>query len=161
LSKEDITEIGQTIALLRKRDHSEAPPPKILQMLNDCGASQTAGDIVEAQSIVYRGQAAALMAVGFLRYRDAIKALGHKLLFPELKANSDRTPFGECISWIGSRFQDAVIPNAEAEKKSFHSFRKTSANDLKGAGVPSELRADILGHGEKILQKNVTHHLQN
>ncbi len=63
LSKEDITEIGQTIALLRKQDHGEAPPPKILQMLNDCGASQTAGDIVEAQSIVYRGQAAALMAV--------------------------------------------------------------------------------------------------
>lgn len=71
-------------------------------MLNDRGASQTAGDIVEAQSIVYRGQAAALMAVGFLRYRDAIKALGHKLLFPELKANSDRTPFGDVFhgDWI-------------------------------------------------------------
>ena len=63
LSKEDITEIGQTIALLRKQDHGEAPPSKILQMLHDCGASPTPGDIVEAQSIVYRGQAAALMAV--------------------------------------------------------------------------------------------------
>jgi hypothetical protein len=31
LSKEDITEIGQTIALLRKQDHSEVPRPKILQ----------------------------------------------------------------------------------------------------------------------------------
>jgi integrase len=37
----------------------------------------------------------------------------------------------------------------DTEKKSFHSFRKTSANDLKDAGVASELRADILGHGGK------------
>jgi hypothetical protein len=63
LSKADLTEIGQTISLLRKQSHSEAPRSKILQMLTDCGASQSAGDIVEAQSIVYRGQAAALMAV--------------------------------------------------------------------------------------------------
>jgi hypothetical protein len=63
LSKADLTEIGQTISLLRKQSDSEAPRSKILQMLTDCGASQSAGDIVEAQSIVYRGQAAALMAV--------------------------------------------------------------------------------------------------
>jgi hypothetical protein len=63
LSKEDLTEIGQMIALLRKQGHSEAPRPKILQMLKDCGASETPGDILEAQSILYRGQAAALMAV--------------------------------------------------------------------------------------------------
>ena len=42
-----------------------------------------------------------------------------------------------------------MIPNAEAERKSFHSFRKTSANELKDAGITSELRADILGHGGK------------
>ena len=87
--------------------------------------------------------------LGFLRYRAAIKALGHRLLFPELKANSDRTPFGDVFHGDWIKVQDAVIPNAEAEKKSFHSFRKTSANDLKDASVPSELRADILGHGGK------------
>jgi integrase len=87
--------------------------------------------------------------LGFLRYRAAIKALGYKLLFPELKANSDRTPLGDVFHGDWIKVQDAVIPNAEAEKKSFHSFRKTSANDLKDAGVASELRADILGHGGK------------
>jgi integrase len=87
--------------------------------------------------------------LGFLRYRDAIKALGHRLLFPELKANSDRTPFGDVFHGDWIKVQDAVILHAEAEKKSFHSFRKTSANDLKDADVASELRADILGHGGK------------
>lgn len=48
LSQEDIAEVGETIALLRKQDHSEAPRPKILQMLKDCGASQTSGDVLEA-----------------------------------------------------------------------------------------------------------------
>lgn len=89
--------------------------------------------------------------LGFLRYRAAIKALGHRLLFPELKANSDRTPFGDVFHGDWIKIQDAVIPNAEAEKKSFHSFRKTSANDLKDVGVASELRADILGHGGKTI----------
>jgi integrase len=45
--------------------------------------------------------------------------------------------------------QYLVVPNAAEEKKSFHSFRKTSGSDLKDAGIASELRADILGHGGK------------
>ncbi|MEH2471771.1 integrase [Nitrobacteraceae bacterium AZCC 2161] len=92
--------------------------------------------------------------LGFLQYRDAIKSLGHRLLFPELKANSDRTPYGDVFHGDWIKIQDAVIPNAEDEKKSFHSFRKTSANDLKEAGVVSELRADILGHrGQNITEE--------
>lgn len=69
------------------------------------------------------------------------------MLFPELQASSDKTPFGDVFHGDWIKIQDAVIPNAEAEKKAFHSIRKTSAADLKDAGVTSELRADILGHG--------------
>jgi integrase len=87
--------------------------------------------------------------LGFLQYRDAIKSLGYKLLFPELKANSDKTPLVDVFHGDWIKVQDVAIPNADEEKKSFHSFRKTSANDLKDAGVVSELRADILGHGGK------------
>jgi integrase len=87
--------------------------------------------------------------LGFLRYHRAIKMLGYKLLFPELKANSDRTPLGDVFHGDWIKVQDVAIPNAGEERKSFHSFRKTSANDLKDAGVVSELRADILGHGGK------------
>ncbi len=87
--------------------------------------------------------------LGFLQYRDAIKALGHRLLFPELRARSDKTPLGDVFHGEWIKVQDQVVPNASEEKKSFHSFRKTSGSDLKDAGVASELRADILGHGGK------------
>lgn len=85
--------------------------------------------------------------LGLLRYHREIKALGYKLMFPELKAHSDRTPLGDVFHGEWVKLQNLVIPNAEMEKKSFHSLRKTSANDLKDGGVSSELRADILGHG--------------
>jgi hypothetical protein len=63
LTEADVAEINRTVAMLRERRASDRPPAKILRMLEECGASQTAGDIVEAQTIWYRGQAAALMAV--------------------------------------------------------------------------------------------------
>ncbi|MET4790901.1 hypothetical protein ABIF64_003079 [Bradyrhizobium japonicum] len=46
--------------------------------------------------------------------------------------------------WI--KVPNVAVPNA-AEQKVFHSFRKSGGADLKHAGVASELRADILGHG--------------
>lgn len=87
--------------------------------------------------------------LGFLRYHAEIKRLGHRLLFPELRAVSDRTPLGDVFygSWI--KVQKVAIPNAEEERKAFHSFRKVGGADLKDADVSSELRADILGHGGK------------
>jgi integrase len=85
--------------------------------------------------------------LGFLRYHAEIKGLGYKLLFPELRAASDRTPLGDVFygDWI--KVQDAAVPKAAEERKVFHSFRKAGGADLKHAGVVSELRADILGHG--------------
>ena len=70
-----------------------------------------------------------------------------ELLFPELRATSDRTPLGDVFygDWI--KVQEEAVPNAAEERKVFHSFRKTGGADLKHMGVVSELRADILGHG--------------
>ncbi|TYO64255.1 hypothetical protein FXV83_23070 [Bradyrhizobium hipponense] len=88
-----------------------------------------------------------VVRLGFLRYRAEIKSLGYKLLFPELRAASDRTPLGDVFygDWI--KVQDQAVPKAAEERKVFHSFRKAGGADLKDAGVASELRADILGHG--------------
>ena len=88
-----------------------------------------------------------VVRLGFLRYRAEIKSLGYKLLFPELRAASDRTPLGDVFygDWI--KVQDKAVPSAAEERKVFHSFRKVGGADLKDAGVASELRADILGHG--------------
>lgn len=87
--------------------------------------------------------------LGFLRYCAEIKRLGHRLLFPELRAASDRTPLGDVFygSWI--KVQKVAVPSAEEERKAFHSFRKVGGADLKDAEITSELRADILGHGGK------------
>ncbi len=87
--------------------------------------------------------------LGFLRYHAEIKRLGHRLLFPELRAASDRTPLGDVFygDWI--KVQNVAVPNAEDERKAFHSFRKVGGADLKDEEVSSELRADILGHGGK------------
>jgi integrase len=88
-----------------------------------------------------------VLRLGFLQYHSAIKKLGHKLLFPELRAASDRTPLGDTFygDWI--KVQNVAVPNAAEQKKVFHSFRKSGGADLKHADVASELRADILGHG--------------
>ena len=88
-----------------------------------------------------------VVRLGFLRYRSEIKSLGYQLLFPELRATSDRTPLGDVFygDWI--KVQEEAVPNAAEERKVFHSFRKTGGADLKHMGVVSELRADILGHG--------------
>ena len=84
-----------------------------------------------------------VVRLGFLRYRSEIKSLGYRLLFPELRATSDRTPLGDVFygDWI--KVQEEAVPNAAEERKVFHSFRKTGGADLKHMGVVSELRADI------------------
>ena len=63
LTEVDIREVQDTITLLRENSPSPVPRARILRMLADCGASQSEGDISEAQTIWYRGQAAALLAV--------------------------------------------------------------------------------------------------
>ena len=85
--------------------------------------------------------------LGFLRYHSAIKALGHKLLFPDLRAASDRTPLGDVFYDGFVEHWKIAIPDYQEQKKVFHSIRKTGGDNLKDAGVTSEIRADILGHG--------------
>jgi integrase len=85
--------------------------------------------------------------LGFLRYRSAIKALGYKLLFPDLRAGSDRTALGDVFYDGFIEHWGTAIPDYRDQKKVFHSIRKTGGDNLKDAGVASEIRADILGHG--------------
>lgn len=85
--------------------------------------------------------------LGFLRYRSAIKALGYKLLFPDLRANSDRTALGDVFYDGFVEHWETAIPGYREQKKVFHSIRKTGGDNLKDAYVTSEIRADILGHG--------------
>jgi hypothetical protein len=99
--------------------------------------------------------------LGFLRYRSAIKALGYKLLFPDLRANSDRTALGDVFydGFVGH--WELAIPDYREQKKVFHSIRKTGGDNLKDAGVTSEIRADILGMAEEIRRKKDMQTRQN
>ena len=58
-------------------------------------------------------------------------------------------PLGDVFygDWI--KVQNIAVPNADNERKAFHSFRKVGGADLKDAEISSEMRADILGHGGK------------
>ena len=85
--------------------------------------------------------------LNFLKYHAAIKALGHKLLFPDLRANSDRTALGDVFYDGFVEHWGIAIPDYREQKKVFHSIRKTGGDNLKDADVTSEIRADILGHG--------------
>lgn len=88
-----------------------------------------------------------LLRLGFLRYVDAIKAAGHMLIFPELLPQSKATPLGDVFHGEWKKVQDAAVSDAAERQKTFQSFRNAGGDELKRAGVHSELRADILGHG--------------
>lgn len=88
-----------------------------------------------------------LLRLGFLKYHSTIKALGYKLLFPDLRAVSDRTALGDVFYDGFVDHWEKAIPGYQKQKKVFHSIRKTGGDNLKDAGVTSEIRADILGHG--------------
>lgn len=60
LAPDEIEQVSLTLDLLRK--NSNGSPP-LIALLEACGASQTEGDIQQAERIYYRGQAAALFAV--------------------------------------------------------------------------------------------------
>ena len=55
-----------------------------------------------SQSVRRIPLASDIIRLGFPEYRGAIRALGYRLLFPELEAASDKTPFGDVFhgDWI-------------------------------------------------------------
>lgn len=90
-----------------------------------------------------------LIRLGFLDYVNALREAGHTLLFPELVAASDKTPMGDVFDEDWQQIRAAALPDAKSEGKTLHSFRHWFNNELKQAGVPSEIRRDILGHLNK------------
>ncbi|SEG46636.1 site-specific integrase [Vibrio hangzhouensis] len=84
-----------------------------------------------------------LIDLGFIEY---VKSLNNERVFPELKQGRDG--YGSAPSkWFG-RFRDKVLPNAKAEKKTFHSFRHTFTNALKQSGVTASIAGAYVGHGD-------------
>jgi integrase len=86
-----------------------------------------------------------LIRLGFLDYVRKIKALGYKLLFPDLYSPSSQSP-------LGNRFYKLFKPILTAaeiteEGLGAHAVRHLFGAQLKKKLLSKEDRADLLGHG--------------
>jgi integrase len=86
-----------------------------------------------------------VIRLNFLAYVKAIKALGYKLLFPNLFSPSSSSP-------LGDRFYKQLKPILEAAGVTeaglgSHAVRHLFGAQLKKKLVADEGRADLLGHG--------------
>ncbi|OOW80007.1 integrase [Xanthomonas campestris pv. vitiswoodrowii] len=87
----------------------------------------------------------ALMKLGFLGWVEELRAAGHQRLFPAAKADAVNGQ-GNWITKAFGRHMAEVGKDWSPAKRGFHSLRKTFIQELQGAGVVSELRAQIVGH---------------
>ncbi|CAD7718116.1 hypothetical protein LMG31884_27550 [Xanthomonas hydrangeae] len=86
-----------------------------------------------------------LLKMGFLKWVDEKRRAGQTRLFPTAKATAVNGQ-GNWITKAFSRHLADVSKDWAPAKRGFHSLRKTFIQELQGAGVVSELRAQIVGH---------------
>ncbi|MCC4632816.1 site-specific integrase [Xanthomonas dyei] len=86
-----------------------------------------------------------LLKIGFLRWVEGKRKAGETRLFPAAKATAVNGQ-GNWITKAFSRHLAEVGKGWAPAKRGFHSLRKTFIQELQGAGVVSELRAQIVGH---------------
>ncbi|MCU1108290.1 site-specific integrase [Stenotrophomonas maltophilia] len=86
-----------------------------------------------------------LLKLGFWEWIEELRSKGHDRLFPQAKANATNGA-GNWISKAFSRHLAEVGKNWPKARRGFHSLRKTLIQEMQGAGVASELRAQIVGH---------------
>ena len=89
-----------------------------------------------------------LRRLGLIDYVTALREAGEKALFPELAAESGLGQMGDAYYkriWTKIAKELAFLKGGQA----MHAFRHTAINSMKGAGIPSEIRADFAGHALK------------
>jgi len=86
-----------------------------------------------------------VIRLNFLDYVKAIKALGYKLLFPDLYSPSSRSPLGDRFY---KEFKPILVAAGVTEEGlGSHAVRHLFGAQLKKKLVADEGRADLLGHG--------------
>lgn len=86
-----------------------------------------------------------LLALGFAEWVEQLRAAGDDRLFPQAKADAKNGP-GQWITKAFGRHLEGLSGDWPPGKRGFHSLRKTVIQRLQGAGVVSELRAQLAGH---------------
>ena len=86
-----------------------------------------------------------LLRLNFIPYVEAIKALGYRLLFPDLYSPSSQSPLGNRFY---KEFKPLLVSVGATEKGlGAHAMRHLFGAQLKKKLVTKEDRADLLGHG--------------
>jgi hypothetical protein len=95
-----------------------------------------------------------LIRLGFLDYVRAMRAAGHKLLFPEMYSPGSTSFASTFYKAVFKRWREWAFPDGTTwrhrqkgmiKDKDAHSFRGTATSLLKGR-VEDSVRIDILGH---------------
>ena len=90
-----------------------------------------------------------VLRLGFAEYVNKIGELRYLLVFPDLYSSTTSSPPGDRLyDEIAGALAEAV-PEEGRRKKVLHSLRHTVGSNLKGSGIVSEMRADLLGHKGK------------
>ena len=88
-----------------------------------------------------------LLRLGLREYVGAISRLGYDVIFPDLLSARGTGPLGDQFQDVWEPVLATAVPNAEAERKVFHSIRHFGNNSLVDAKIMLEWRQDIMGHG--------------
>ena len=90
-----------------------------------------------------------LLRLGFREYYEAIKALGHKELFPDFRARGTKTAIGSLLNKNFTPILDRALPEARSKKKTQHSARKTANTEFRDGKIDITIRNEILGHAQE------------
>ncbi|MFW3614019.1 DUF6538 domain-containing protein [Billgrantia antri] len=87
-----------------------------------------------------------LVELGLLEYIEDLKGQGEERLFPELVPHPKHGYSATASKWFGRLRTKLDLRQEDGEKKDFHSFRHTVADQLKQQGISEALIGGILGH---------------
>jgi integrase len=86
----------------------------------------------------------ALTALGFLRYVDAMRAAGHKRLFPALKPDKYGNVAASWSKWFGRWLRGTC--KVTDKKMVYHSFRHTFKDYARFSRIEKEVHDEFTGH---------------
>lgn len=90
-----------------------------------------------------------LLRLGFIKYVKLIRALGYRMLFPDLAPATPGKPFGEQLNKNWARVEKSAFPDGKPKRTAFRSFRHSFGSGLKNNWVSDEMREELLGHKNK------------
>lgn len=85
-----------------------------------------------------------LIACGFIKHVEQMRALGHERVFPSLSNSNSHGTFSNAAGKWFARFLDSI--KLTDSRLDFHSFRYTFKQQCTLQGIPNEVRDALTGH---------------